>query len=1827
MTQAMPQPIANIAFLPANETARLEALQRYKILDTPPEKAFDRITSLAARIFDVPTVLVALVDESRAWFKSCYGFEQREIAREASLCNFALVYNDVFVIPDARLDDRFACNPFVQGDPGLRFYAGAPLLTQDGFNLGTLCLVDTKPRHTFTDEEKATLADLAAMVIEGLELRLAAGKIAQIDAAILEVTQGVSGVTGKAFFFALAQNISKTLGVNYACISLLINENPEMVKTIAFCTQGEIVENVEYELEGTPCLEVIRQQKIGCYPRNLQTLFPNDLFLVSLGIESYASIPFFDSRGKLLGLLTVMDNQPLENVPLVESLLTLFAMRIAVELERQQAEDLQQEATRGLQLYADVVRNAQVGIVVWQLEDASDPGSFRLVIANPAASEATGFDFEPVIGKTMAESFPKLLQTPLAQQYLEVVNSGRSLDIGEITYSGDGISQGFYSLKAFPLPDNCLGLAFENITTRKQTEIQLQESQHYNQQITEALPGILFVYDIIQQQNVYTNCQITDLLGYTSEQIQAMGTNVISTLIHPDDLQPVLTYFETFHTASDDEVSGIEYRAHHFNGEWRWLYAQSVVFKRTTDGLPQQILGVSIDITDRKQSEAILAEQEQRYRYIFEAVNVAIWEEDFSEAKAALDQLKGSGIQNFRQYFAEHPQFVEQMVASVRIYNVNQTALQMFGAREKTELLSSLKQIFVPETHAAFIGELLAIAEGETFFAAETVVRTLQGDRLNVWFSITFPPASETYDRVLVSLLDITQRKQAEAALQASEERYRYLAEATPQIVWTTDANGMATYFNPNWYEYTGMSEAESLGLGSTKALHPDDRDRVLQQWLIAIERGQSYEMEIRLRRRDGVYHWFLCRGLPVRNASDRIVSWVGTNTDIDNQKHIEEALRQSQERLSLALRSAQAGMWQWFKVDNATIWSDENFRLLGYQPGECPSTYESWLQAVHPDDREMVQQAVQQTLEENSSLYFEYRACLPDGSVRWLADIGQITYDEQGNQDGMIGIQIDISKRKQSELERERSEAVLNAFLTASPIALTLFDQDLRFIYANEALAQINGLPLWQHLGRTLWDVLPDMASQFAPMLQQIIKTQEPVLNLEFSGNVQPGVYRHTIANHFPVCLPSGEVLGVGVTVTDISPLKRVEAELRQSEERLSLALQAANQGLYDLNMQTGDMVVSPQYARMLGYEPEEFQETNAKWRNRLHPDDVEMVYRIYQEYIAGMHNEFRVEFRQGTKTGRWIWILSVGKIVAWDKEDNPIRMLGTHTDISDRKQAEQVLQQHTERLNLLYETTSDLLSAERPLDLMNRLFNRLSKLMDLHYYYQFKLVDKSEKSYLVLMNYSGISEEQAKLFETIEIGQAVCGLVAQQRRQIVLNQAEIKSHLNAQAICLMGITAYSGQPLMVHGRLLGTLSFASLTRTQFTPEEVNLLQAISEQVAIALDRAELVASLQQQTEDLAQANRVKDEFLAVLSHELRSPLNPILGWTKLLQTGKFDAQKTKQALEVIERNAKQQTQLIDDLLDISKILRGKLILRESPVNLALTIEAALETVRLAAEAKNIQIETEFDSVLPPVLGDGGRLQQIVLNLLSNAIKFTPNGGQVEVYLKKVNSEAQIQVKDNGKGITPDFLPYVFESFRQEDGKITRKFGGLGLGLAIVRQLTELHGGTVSVQSMGEGTGATFTVCLPLMKTFSLGVNDTPSVDDSFGEANPLQGIKILVVDDEADMQDLMVMILEQAGAIAKTATSAAEALTVFTQFQPMLLISDIGMPNMDGYMLMQQVRALPPEQGGQTPAIALTAYAGEYDRRRAIEVGFQKHLPKPIEPETLVNAISELI
>jgi PAS domain S-box-containing protein len=506
-----------------------------------------------------------------------------------------------------------------------------------------------------------------------------------------------------------------------------------------------------------------------------------------------------------------------------------------------------------------------------------------------------------------------------------------------------------------------------------------------------------------------------------------------------------------------------------------------------------------------------------------------------------------------------------------------------------------------------------------------------------------------------------------------------------------------------------------------------------------------------------------------------------------------------------------------------------------------------------------------------------------------------------------------------------------------------------------------------------------------------------------------------------------------------------------------------------------------------------------------------------------------------------------------------------------------------------------------------------------------------------LILLSAQGFEYTMTEHFYRVKASSNTpCGIALKNGARTFLNfdvpesedpDGSLRRHLEA------GYRSAQSTPLMARsGKPLGMISTHWRNLHRPSERELRFLDLLARQAAdlikqrqITAEREQLLVREQAARTEADRANRIKDEFLAVLSHELRSPLNPILGWTRLLQTGKLDATRQRDALATIERNAKLQTQLIEDLLDISRILQGKLSLTAAPVDLTFVISAALETVRLAAEAKHIQIRLDLDPNIASISGDAARLQQVVWNLLTNAVKFTPQGGQVTLELRQTEQLVQIRVTDTGKGIAADFLPHVFEYFRQQDGSTTRKFGGLGLGLAIVRQIVEMHGGTVWAESRGENQGATFTVQFPiLLQTVS--TLSEPSFTQAHTEA-PLDNVQILLVDDEPDTREFQAFLLEQSGANVTAVASGLAALQVLDQWIPDLIISDVGMSEMDGYMLIEQIRSRPPNRGGTVPMIALTAYAADHDRQRALQAGFQMHLTKPLDPEQFVSAIVSLL
>ncbi len=486
------------------------------------------------------------------------------------------------------------------------------------------------------------------------------------------------------------------------------------------------------------------------------------------------------------------------------------------------------------------------------------------------------------------------------------------------------------------------------------------------------------------------------------------------------------------------------------------------------------------------------------------------------------------------------------------------------------------------------------------------------------------------------------------------------------------------------------------------------------------------------------------------------------------------------------------------------------------------------------------------------------------------------------------------------------------------------------------------------------------------------------------------------------------------------------------------------------------------------------------------------------------------------------------------------------------------------------------------------------------------------------------------------VPLGKFKIGLIASERKPHLTNEVIGDPRVNNQEWAgREQMVAFAGYPLLVKDKLYGVL--AMFARHPLSESTLDALALVAQGVALSMrryeaeeERAELLRVAERAREVAEMANRAKDEFIATVSHELRTPLNAILGWARLLETGDLTKTEVLEAADVIERNVRAQAQLIDDLLDVSRITSGKLRLDLQTVDLPELVREAVSIIAPTATAKSIELDCVLDPDAGPVSGDADRLQQIVWNLLTNAVKFTSKGGNVQVRLIRAASHVELTVIDDGQGMSADFLPHVFERFTQADSTNTRTHGGLGLGLAITRHLVEAHGGWIRAFSDGPGTGATFSVHLPIVivhrRDRAVGEHPAVATNEPIDLCAELEGVKIVAVDDDADARKLLYTVLTRCRAIVNVFATAAEALAAVRALRPDVLLSDVEMPNESGYDLLRQVRALPPEEGGRTPAAALTAYARGADRTRALRAGFQLHIPKPVEPSELIAAIANL-
>ncbi|MFN2644642.1 MAG: PAS domain S-box protein [Burkholderiales bacterium] len=711
----------------------------------------------------------------------------------------------------------------------------------------------------------------------------------------------------------------------------------------------------------------------------------------------------------------------------------------------------------------------------------------------------------------------------------------------------------------------------------------------------------------------------------------------------------------------------------------------------------------------------------------------------------------------------------------------------------------------------------------------------------------------------------------------------------------------------------------------------------------------------------------------------------------------------------------------------------------------------------------------------------------------------------------------------------------------------------------------------------------------------------------------------------------------------------KQAEAELfaaqdalRESEQRLRAVFDQAAVGIAISELDGRLAETNRKFLAILGYAEGELAGRTAY--EITHPDDVAATRANAANLAAGEIPEYSYEKRYIHKDGRTVWTLTSVALLR-DLEGRPRQYVGVIEDITARKDAEQALAEETRILELLNRTGAAIAAEVDLHAIVQRVTDAATQLSGAKFgAFFYNVVGKDGEAYQ-LYTLSGAPREafdklglprNTPVFGPTFRGEGVVRSedITKDPRYGTMapHQGMPKGHLS--------VRSYLAVPVMSRdGSVIGGLFFGHSEPGVFTERAERLVLGVAGQAGTAIDNARLFEErtllLEREREARAQAERmseVKDEFLATLSHELRTPLSAILGWSQVIASRPMAAEELKRAVQVIERNARAQTRLIEDLLDMSRITSGQVRLDVQAIDPAALVDGAVETVRPAAEAKGIRLEKLLDPKAGPIYGDPGRLQQVLWNLVSNAIKFTPKGGKVQVVLQRVNSHIEVSVADTGIGIRAEFLPHVFDRFRQADGSTTRRHGGLGLGLAIAKHLVELHGGALHAASPGEDGGATFTMHLPLMVVHARSPKEErahPTVAAGPPAPSPLPnltGLTVLAVDDEADARELIRRVLQDCGAQVVTAGSVAEALVLFERERPDLVVSDIGMPVADGFELLKRLRELGREHGGNVPAIALTAFARAEDRMKVLRAGFQMHVSKPVEAAELCIAVANV-
>src|SRR5215813_9019908 len=1079
------------------------------------------------------------------------------------------------------------------------------------------------------------------------------------------------------------------------------------------------------------------------------------------------------------------------------------------------------------------------------------------------------------------------------------------------------------------------------------------------------------------------------------------------------------------------------------------------------------------------------------------------------------------------------------------------------------------------------------------------------------------------------------ERRTAEIA--ETRDLFQQVVSSMTEAVFLTDRSGRVTRANPAAAALLGCLESSILGRPLAVVCGSDAIPATPWKLMEIAPTGRLANLEIEVRTMDG-------EAIPVsfslglmHDKQNKITGVLAVARDMREHRGLVNNLVTSRTRFQELVEFAPDAIVVANQEGRIALVNSQTEKLFGYRRDELLGQSVDTLTTGRSESVAVVRRDT--PAETGADPYGgdlgaseQFESVLVDRAGREFQ--AEITRRRIETKDGILVMSVirEIGERGRIVgALREIEDRYRRVAETTSDVILAA-GEDGRILFVNSSVERVFGYKAAEMIGAELTRIMPDFMSSLSEAARRgAEKGQKRAARtgVELKG-LRKGGKEISVEVTYGEYTSDGKRVFTGV-VRDVTERKRAEAARGVAETRYQELFDNANDIIYTSDLEGRFTSLNLMAERLIDYKREDVLKMDID--QIVAPEHLKLVRQTIADMVANNTDTPPYEIEIICKDGRRLPVEINTRLIY--ENGRAVGIQGIARDMSERKRDERIRQRLSRQAALRADVSDILTSGEITLrQSLQKCAEAIVTHLDASLARIWLLNDKEQT--LDLQASAGIYTRIHGAHTRVPVGKFKIGLIAEEKSPSLTNDLANDSRVGDQEWARReGLVSFAGYPLLMGDRLIGVI--AMFAKHRLEPDMLNSLEAVADKMVQSVQRRwieeQRAAFLEreQAARRLAEdASRLKDDFLAMISHELRAPLTAILGWAQMLRSGALDRPSAERALMTIERNAKSQAHLVGDLLDASRIATGKLNIERKPVELMSIVDAAVDAVRPSVEAKNLRMQIVLEPWVGRFNGDAERLKQVVWNLLSNAIKFTPQGGLIEVRLERPENKALLIVSDTGQGIDPEFLPAIFDRFSQVDSSMKRRQGGLGLGLAIVKHIVELHGGAIYAYSRGEGQGSDFMITLPLATQDVAGEGATlwaahPAGDDP--RSGTLRGVRVLVVDDEHDTREVLSVMLSRYGTEVRAAGSVAEALEVFRQWKPDVLVSDIGMPEEDGYALIEKIRALPQEDGGDAPAIALTAFAATQDKERALASGFQRHLAKPIEPVALAKNVARIL